>query len=132
MEDRAIAVGKDYAFLLSVKGQLEAEAYEEMLSKNGLSVIKERCGSYGTIDYITSNQKTSDVNLYVKTEDVERARELLLRFDTEQVDYQMSFSDDHRSSAGGRMLFAFLICLLVVFPIALGIATLIGKVIRGF
>ena len=123
---------KDCVFLLSVKGQLDAEAYEEMLLKNGLSVIKELCGSYGTIDYLTSDKAGKDVNLYVPPQDLSRARELVHRFETEQIDYQVSFADDHRHSAGSRLLFAFLICMIVVFPIALGVAILIGRIIRGF
>ena len=132
MSMRTVPEIKDCVFLMSVKGLLEADAYEEMFSKNSLPVAKELCGNYGTIDYLTSDKKAQDINLYVRAEDLERSRLLLDRFETEQVDYRMSFTDDHRSSPGGRLLFALLICVIVVFPIVLGIATLVRKVIQGF
>ena len=120
-------------FLISIKGQSEAEAYAEMFTKNNIPVVKEVCGSYGTIDYLTTEKSARDVNLYVQPEDVGRARDMLERFENEQVDYHLSFSSRKPHKVyKSRMWYTFLICMLIVFPVTLGIMAIIRKIVARF
>ena len=125
---------QESAFLLTAKDKLTAGAYEEMLRKNKIIVTiehRETNNPYGVVIESGGQAVSSPFNLYVWSDQLDRARELVQMFDDQPIVYKSPLPRLNRKSRSSQILFGFVLFLVIVIPIAVSVYA-IGKGIFRF
>ena len=129
-------IKEDYSFLLTAEEVLEAEAYEEMLLDNGISVIKERYTHQGTPkgQYSTelSEQFSTGMNLFVPKDNMDKARHLLYLFENEPIEYDTSYAAYNHRMKPNRLKYGLAVLFLFVLPVLLAGYSLVSKILNRF
>ena len=123
------------AFLLTASDRLAAGAYEEMLKKNGISVILETNvpgGQFAVVMDVSGAAPAPSVNIYVPVYQRERARELADAFDNEPIVYNTPPPALNRKSRSGRLVFSLIVFIIFVVPIGLSLYVIADRVVRFF
>jgi hypothetical protein len=129
----------EFVFVLAAKDPLEANAYEEMFAKNGLLVVKELCEPSGRVAASAirgmgggggGSAAPAGVNIYVQQRQLEKARELLDKFENEPVEYRTVLSDYRKKSKANQTLFGFLVFIIFIMPVAIAVAVIILKLAK--
>jgi hypothetical protein len=129
------------AFLLTAKDKLTAGAYEDMLKKNNVRVVPEYrdMNPYAAISetgrlqggYNARGARDAyPVNLYVPSEQLERARELVEAFENEPIVYKTPPPVLNRKSRVNQVMFAFIIFFLIIMPIGMSLIVIGSRIFR--
>ncbi|MCL2059711.1 MAG: DUF2007 domain-containing protein [Oscillospiraceae bacterium] len=122
------------AFLLAAPDKLTAGAYEDVLRKNSIiAVLEQREPSpYAMVSGAAGPHGASPVNIYVSTEQLGRARELIEAFDSQPIEYKTPKPALNRKSRTSQILFVFIIILIFVIPIGASIYAIGMRIARFF
>ena len=132
MIDQTYPVDEKYAFLISANEDLEAEAYEEMLAKNGVSVIKKDFVPSGSIATILAANTNVGFNLYVLKENLDHAKDLLYRFENDPIEYDSTYASFNEKP---RINYVKMYVQLLGFfgiPFLIALFSMILKVVKKF
>jgi len=135
---RAMRAGPsgELAFLASADSAADAVAYAEMLASHGVAAARrpaEPAGPYALLAAAEAGggaKAGAPVNLYVRPEQLARARALMEAFEREAPDYPgaaAAYGANRRSKAG-LALFGLACFLIFVLPIAISLAVIASRV----
>ena len=130
------------AFLLSAQDKLTAGAYEEMLKKKNIMVVLEHRNMNPYAAIAESGRfsgaaggnihSISPVNLYVPSNQLTRARELIEEYDNQTIVYNTPPPVLNQKSRTSQALFAFIIFLIFVIPIGASIYVIGSRILSYF
>ena len=135
--ERHITINSDSrgaaAFLMTVPDKLTAGAYEEMLKKNNVAVTLEHRESYpfATISNAGGAAfNATSVNIYVSTEQLHRARELIEAYENQPIVYKTPPPVLNQKSRSSQALFAIIVILIFVIPIGASIYAIGSRILK--
>ena len=121
---------RNYTFLLAAEKVIEAEAYEEMLTGNGITVVKERYPLQGNFAVLPSEKTEIGINLFVPKDNLDKARLLLYKFNNDPIEYDSTYSAYNRQLKPDRLRTALAIVFLFVLTVLPATISLISKIMN--
>ena len=134
IDEHEIGERPQAAFLLSAKDPLTAEAYEEMLKRNGVEAVIEKLEPTGPFAAVSEIKGSigAPINIYVSSRQLDYARRLVDDYDNEPVVFNTPPPALNRKSRVNQFIFALVIIMIFVIPLGVAFLVIASRVVRFF